>query len=741
LTDPTSRDAPAGLPDREAILRFIRENPVPVGKREIARAFKLKGDQRTLLKELLRDLEASGSLERNRGRRLAPPASLPETAVVEMYDIDLDGEVVARPVDWPHDGPAPVIRMRPERRGQPALTRGDRVLAQLRRNPDGSYDGRTLRRLEGGSGARLVAVYEDTPEGPRLRPTDRRQNAGLIVLPNDAMESSHGELVLAEVLPSMRLGLRRCRVVERLGEAGSPRAASLIAIHTHDIPTVFPQAALEEAERAPPVGIEGRTDLRGVPLVTIDGPDARDFDDAVWAEPDREVEGGWHLLVAIADVAWYVRPGRPLDRTAYERGNSCYFPDRVVPMLPEALSNGLCSLRPGEERACLAVHLRIGPDGALRGHRFVRGLMRSAARLTYEQVQAAHDGRPDETAGPLLDPVIRPLYGAFRVLAAARDARGTLDLDIPERKVRLGEDGGVAAILPHERLDSHRLVEEFMILANVATAEALEARRAPCLYRVHDQPAAGRMEALGEVLEGLGYKLPRGNPRPADLTRILERASGRPEAEMVNDLMLRAQAQASYDPENIGHFGLSLPRYAHFTSPIRRYADLVNHRSLIRALGLGEGGLADEDAARLAAVGEHVSRTEKRAAAAERDALDRYTASYLSTRVGAAFTGRISGVTRFGLFLTLGGSGAGGFVPAGTLPDDSYQHDEEGHALVGRRWNRVYRLGAPVKAKLLEADAVTGTAVFSLLEPDGADLAWQPPRRRGRRAGSRKEHR
>lgn len=730
-----------GLPDRETILRFIRESPVPVGKREIARAFKLKGDQRTLLKELLRDLEAEGSLARNRGRRLAPPSALPETTVVEVHDIDEDGEVLARPVDWPHDGPPPLIRMRPERRGQPALTRGDRVLAQLRRVPDGSYDGRTLRRLEGGSGARLVAVYEDTPEGPRLRPTDRRQAADLVVLPNDAEGASDGELVLVEILPSMRLGLRRCRVVERLGDAAAPRAASLIAIHANDIPTVFPEAAVEEAERAVPVGIEGRIDLRGIPLVTIDGPDARDFDDAVWAEPDRDVPGGWHLLVAIADVAWYVRPGRPLDRAAYERGNSCYFPDRVVPMLPEALSNGLCSLRPDEERACLAVHLRIGPDGRLNGHRFVRGLMRSAARLTYEQVQAAHDGRPDETTSPLLDPVIRPLYGAFRVLVAARDARGTLDLDIPERKVRLGEDGGVAAILPRERLDSHRLIEEFMILANVATAEALEARQAPCLYRVHDQPARSRLEALGEVLEGLGYKLPRGTLRPSDFTRILDRAAGRPEAEMVNDLVLRAQAQAFYDPQNIGHFGLALPRYAHFTSPIRRYADLINHRSLIRTLGLGEGGLDDDAAGRLAAVGEHVSRTEKRAAAAERDALDRYTAAYLAARAGTVFTGRISGVTRFGLFLTLSESGAGGFVPAGTLPDDAYTHDEAGHALIGRRWGRVYRLGAPVRAKLLEADALTGSAVFALQEPDGADLPWHAPRRRGSRSDSRKGHR
>jgi ribonuclease R len=314
--------------------------------------------------------------------------------------------------------------------------------------------------------------------------------------------------------------------------------------------------------------------------------------------------------------------------------------------------------------------------------------------------------------------------------------------------VVLDEDGRVEAIRPRVRLDSHRLVEEFMICANVAAAQALEARGAPCLYRVHDQPSEDKLEALRDVLEGLGYGVPRGVLHAEDFTRILRKAAGRPEADLLAEMILRSQAQAVYSPDNIGHFGLSLRRYAHFTSPIRRYADLIVHRSLIRAYGLGEGpgedGLDDEAAGRLAAIGDHVSVTERRAAAAERDALDRYTASFLAERVGGEFAARIAGVTRFGLFITLEGSGAGGFVPAGTLPDDAYEHDREGHALVGRRWGRVFRLGAGVRARLSEADPVTGSTVFALLEPDGADLPWfasalarrgTAPKRRPKRRG------
>jgi ribonuclease R len=715
------------FPTKDAVLAFIRQSTVPVGKREIARAFKLGGSaDRERLKDLLKDLESDGAVERGRGRRLAPPQSLPEIAVLEVTGVDPDGEVLARPLTWAGEGLPPRIFMMPEKKGHPALAEGDRVLAKLSRINDRLYEARTIRRIEGTTG-RVLGVYRLGPDGGRIVPTDRRNRSELLVLPANAGGAAEGDLVLVEVLPATRLGLAQARVVERIGPTAEPCAVSLIAIHTHGLPTDFPHAAGREAERAkvPPPG--DREDLRDTPLVTIDGADARDFDDAVYAEPDADPAnpGGWHLIVAIADVAYYVRPGSALDRAAFERGNSCYFPDRVVPMLPEALSNDLCSLRPQEDRGCLAAHLWIGADGSLRRHRFVRGLMRSAARLTYEQVQAARDNRPDDTTAPLMEPVIAPLYAAYACLSAARERRGTLDLDLPERRVQLDTYGHIAGITVRERFDSHRLIEEFMICANVAAAESLEAAGVPCLYRVHDQPSPDKLEALREFLDGIGYgfaKVPVLTP--AHFTRILRKAAGTPEAPLVSEVVLRAQAQAVYAPENIGHFGLALRRYAHFTSPIRRYADLVVHRALIRAHGLGVGVLDDEAVARMPDTAEHISLTERRAAAAERDAIDRFTAAFLSTRIGATFSGRITGVTRFGLFVRLDESGADGLVPASTLPDDRYDHVEHQHALVGQRWGRVYRLGAPVRVTLKEADPLTGSTLFALLDTDGADVPW-----------------
>lgn len=719
------KDAP--FPTKDQVLEFIKDSPVPVGKREIARAFHITGENRVLLKQLLKELEGAGEVEKGEGRRLARPAALPPVGVVIVTDIDADGETIAKPQSWPHeDLPQPKIFMRPEKRGHPALAVGDRVLARLSQLSDGTYAGSTIRKLDGGPReAQIVGTYELAREGGRLRPAERRAKAEFAIAPENAGGAKPGQIVLAELLPSSRMGLKQVRVIEVLGSVEEPRTVSLIAIHQNGIPTTFPRPAIEEAEAAEEPSLEGRTDLRDIPLVTIDGPDARDFDDAVFAEPDEDPNnpGGWHLLVAIADVSWYVRPGSALDRTAYERGNSCYFPDRVVPMLPEALSNELCSLKPGVNRACLAVHMWIDAKGNLKRHRFVRGLMRSAARLTYEQVQAARDGSPDELTGPLVERVIAPLYGAYAVLARAREERGTLELDLPERKVQLDEAGHIVSITVRERLDSHRLIEEFMILANVAAAEALEAKSAPVMYRVHAEPARDKIEPLSEFLATLGYSLPKGQVmRPENFTRVLEKAAGTPESELISTVILRAQAQAVYAPENIGHFGLALIRYAHFTSPIRRYADLVVHRSLVRAWKLGDGGLSDEEAAKMDEIGEHISMTERRAVTAERDAMDRYIASYLADREGAIFSGKIGGVTRFGLFVTLSETGADGLVPVSSLPDDFYDHDEAMHCLVGRRTGRTYRLGTPVKVRLVEADAIAGSMVFHLADPEAAAL-------------------
>ncbi len=724
------------------MLEFIRESPAPVGKREIARAFQLTGDARIALKLLLKDLETDGALERGRGRRLGPPAVLPEVAVVDIVAIDSDGETLARTVNTRHDDlPQPKIFMQPEPRGHPSLAVGDRLLARLRRLGDGEYEGRTIRRLDGGP-TRVLGVYRHGPEGGRVVCTDRRAKAELAVGHADAGAAEPGDLVLVELTGASRAGLRQARVVERLGRSEEPRTISLIAIHGAGLPTVFPAAALAEIDAARPPGLAGRTDLRTLPLVTIDGADARDFDDAVFAAPDSDPgnAGGWHLVVAIADVAFYVRPGSALDRAALDRGNSTYFPDRVVPMLPEGLSNDLCSLKPGEDRPCLAVHIWIDREGTRRRHRFERALMRSLARLTYEQVQTAADGHPDEAAAPLAGTVIAPLYSAFRALLAARERRGTLELDLPERQVKLSADGRVAEIIERARYDSHRLIEEFMIAANVAAAESLESAGSPLLYRVHDRPTVDKLESLRQFLASLGLRLARGHgSQPIHFTQILKLASQLPDKIAVNEMILRSQAQAEYHPENIGHFGLALPRYAHFTSPIRRYADLIVHRALIRALGLGPDGLDDSSLVRLAEIGGHISRTERRSAAAERETIDRYTASFLADRVGATFAGRICGVTRFGLFVKLDHTGADGLIPISTLPQDYYDHDERLHALVGRRTGTRFRLGEAVQIRLVEANALTASTLFALAGT-GADAAPAvPPRAHGRAATGRRK--
>jgi ribonuclease R len=703
------RPPPGALPSREDIRAFIASQPGRIGKREISRHFNLGPEHRVALRQLLKDLGGEGQIAPAGHRRFAAPGRLPDAMVVQITGTDPDGDAIARPVGWQGEGPPPTVFMAAEARGQPALAPGERVLAKLRPMGPGKYEGRTLKRLTDAPG-RVLGVYRPHPSGGRIIPTDRRAKAEWSVPPGEDGGAEAGEIVLAAPLPSTGFGLKSARVIERLGNMGDARSVSLVVIHTHDIPTEFSAAAIAEAERARGATVRGRTDLRDIPLVTIDGEDARDFDDAVFAEPDGD---GFRLIVAIADVAHYVRPGSALDTTAWTRGNSCYFPDRVVPMLPEALSNGWCSLRPGEDRGCLFVDMRIDAAGRKLSHSFGRGLMRSAARLTYEQVQETHDAGT-ETHLPLA-----PLYAAFRILLAARNARGTLDLDLPERRITLGADGRVAAVAPRPRLDSHRLIEEFMVLANVCAAEELERLVRPCVYRVHPPPSDEKLEGLRAFLHGFDISLPPGNQiHPRDLDRVLKKVAGSEAAPLVNEVMLRSQSQASYSPENIGHFGLALARYAHFTSPIRRYADLVVHRSLIAGLKLGVGGLAADEAPRLPDTCEHITATERRAALAERDAIDRYLAAFMADKVGSTFPARVSGVTRFGLFVTVSGNGASGLVPVSSLPDDFWMHDEATQTLNGRRTRLSFRLAQDVEVRLAEASPITGGLVFHIMQGD-----------------------
>jgi ribonuclease R len=703
---------PAALPSREALRDFIRRSTGRVGKREIERAFRLGSEHRVALRGLLKDLAGEGVIAPAGHRRFTPPGRLPDATIVQITGTDPDGDAIARPVDWQGDGPAPMVLMAPERRDAPALAPGERVLAKLRPIGNGKYEGRTLKRLTDTPG-RVLGVFRALEHGGRIQPTDRRQKAEWMVGAGDTEGAEDGEIVLGVPMPSRTYGLKSARVTERLGRMGDARSVSLVCIHTHDIPDEFPPAALAQAEAAGPVALGAREDLRAIPLVTIDGEDARDFDDAVFAEADGE---GHRLIVAIADVAHYVPSGSPLDRSGWERGNSVYFPDRVVPMLPEALSNGWCSLRPDEDRGCLFVEMRVDASGRKTAHRFGRGLMRSVARLTYEQVQDANDQGND------LGLPIPALYAAFRALLAARQARGTLDLDLPERKVTLDDDGRVLAIIPRPRLDSHRLIEELMVLANVAAAEMLEKLRLACMYRIHAPPSDEKMESLRSFLHGMSVSLPpQGQVHPRDLDAVLKQVAGTEAAPLVNEVVLRSQSQAQYSPDNIGHFGLALPRYAHFTSPIRRYADLCVHRALIRGLGAGPNGLTDAEMARFEDTAEHITATERRAALAERDAIDRYLAAYMADKTGAEFAARISGVTRFGLFVTLSATGASGLVPLSALPDDFWIHDEATKSLTGRRTRMSFHLAQTLDVRLVEASPITGGLIFAVVATEGAN--------------------
>ncbi len=712
------RRAPAPLPSKDDILRFIRESPDRVGRRDIARAFRVTGSARAALGSILSALEREGHI----GRRTRPvkAGALPRVAVIEVTGTDADGEVLGRPVKWPEDVELPKIYLAPDRHGLPTLGEGERVLARLEATGEGAYEAHTIRRF-GAVPREVLGVYALIAGRGRVVPTDRRAKSEFIVDAADSAGARPGELVRAQSLARRALGLRQAKVIERIGSLDDTGAISLIAIHGHDIPSEFPPAALARAAAARPAPLGKRADLRELPLVTIDDEDARDFDDAVWAEPDPNNRGGWRLVVAIADVAHYVRPGDDLDQCARERGNSVYLPDRVVPMLPERLSNGLCSLAPGEDRPCIAVNMWIDNQGKRVRHEFVRAMMRSAARLTYAQAQSARDGAPDDVSEPLLETVIAPLYGAYGVLRRARQRRGALDIELPEYRVIFDAKGEISRIAPRAHRQSHQLVEEFMIAANVAAAETLEDARVPCMYRVHDRPARAKVESLRDFLASLGYNLARGQmTRARQLSEILRKAADTPHARLVGEAVLRSQAQAVYSPENIGHFGLALRRYAHFTSPIRRYADLLVHRALISALNLGEGGLAKGVGAAFAEIGEHLSMTERRAVAAERDAMDRFSARYLANRLGARFTGRIVGVTRFGLFVALDETGAEGLVPMRTLDEDRFVHDESRHRLIGRHRGKVHALGDAVEVRLAEADAVTGGLVFHLLDLEGA---------------------
>ncbi|MBB5051578.1 ribonuclease R [Afipia massiliensis] len=719
-------DATTAFPDRESIVAFVKTHPGEAGIRELARHFGLKNESRAALRRILRELADEGLIAKQ-GKKVHEVKALPPTIVADITSRDSDGELIATPAEWLEetDGPAPVIRIHVPRKAAPGTAAGvgDRALLRIEK-PDNkhekTYRGRVIKLLDKARN-RVLGIFRTLPNGDgRLIPIDKKQvGRELAITAADANGAQDGDLVSVELMRSRGYGLPSGRVKERLGSLKTEKAVSLIAIHAHEIPQEFPADVIRESEAAKPATLAGREDWRDVPLVTIDPPDAKDHDDAVHAELDNDPsnKGGYIVNVAIADVAFYVRPQSPLDSEALKRGNSVYFPDRVVPMLPERISNDLCSLKPSEPRGALAVRMVIDKDGRKRSHTFHRVLMRSAAKLNYAQAQAAIDGRPDDTTGPLLDSILKPLYDAYALVKRARDERDPLDLDLPERKILLKADGTVDRVVTPERRDAHRLIEEFMILANVAAAETLEKKALPLIYRVHDEPTVEKVHNLQEFLKTLDISFAKtGALRPTLFNRVLAHVKGHDSEPLVNEVVLRSQAQAEYSADNYGHFGLNLRRYAHFTSPIRRYADLVVHRALIRALGLGEGALPDtETFETLSEVAAAISLTERRAMKAERETADRLIAHFLADRIGATFEGRISGVTRAGLFVKLSDTGADGLIPVRTLGSEYYNYDETRHALIGSRSGAMHRLGDVVQVRLVEAAPVAGALRFELL--------------------------
>lgn len=668
------------------------------------------------------------SKNKKRSSRRDKQSALPPVIIAEVVKLNEHGEAVAIPAQWENSRKMPPIILLDNDK---APSVGDTVLVKISQVDAHSYNGQVLKILPKRVAKTVVGVYQKTKRGGLLEPVSRKQKQDFFIADADNMGAQSGDLVIAEAIPRSRnkqLGLACAKVIEDMGDLDNPKSYSLIAIFHQGIPVDFPVEAVADAEQAATPKPDGRADLRDIPLLTIDGADARDFDDAVFAEPDGD---GWHLIVAIADVAHYVEPDSALDREALKRGNSVYFPDRVVPMLPEALSNGLCSINPDVDRYCLAVHLWIDADGKLKRHKFLRGIMRSHARLTYKQAQSIFDTKQGQALKQL-----QSLYGAYESLLKQRAKRGALDLDLPEYDINIGEDGHIDEVTKRQRLDSHKLIEEFMVTANIAAALTLEKNKLPGVYRVHEPPSADKVEELRDFLKTLDYSL-SSTPSAKDFNKLLAKARGTAEETLMSSATLRSQMQAVYLPENLGHFGLGLSHYSHFTSPIRRYSDLITHRAICAYLEKDTHPAVGPDGQELAAMADHISTTERRAMLAEREARDRYITAFMADSGHAEFEGYITSVGSYGVFVTLSDTGASGLIRMSDLGRDYYVLEEKLHCLIGRDTGERFQLGQRVVVKLKQADVQLGSLSFSLISADEppmidipTDMQYKPKRKK-----------
>jgi ribonuclease R len=733
-----------GLPTRDQIIAFIQESPVAAGKREIAREFGLKGHEKIMLKALLKDMTDEGLIDAAPGRAFHKMGGVPKVTVLKI--VEIDGNVpIATPEHWEAEGiPPPKLRvMEKGRRG--ALGMGDRILARTEEAGKG-WLAYPMKKLPKASET-LLGVVEQGENGRFwLKSVDKKARFDTQI--SEIGDAKSGDLVLAEMAGTATR--RSAKVSQILGDPFAPKSFSLIAIHKYGIPNSFSDDIENEAKLVSklPVDANHREDLRHLPIIAIDPRDARDFDDAIWAAPDDDASNpeGFKAIVAIADVSYYVRPTSALDKEASKRGNSVYFPDLVVPMLPHSLSSDKCSLRAGEDRAVLACHMVISESGVVTSWRFTRAVARIAANIPYPDAQAAIDGNLQHD---MTETALRPLWACWRLLTKARDKRAPLELNLPERRITLDDQGKVTGVAVREQLDAHKLVEDFMIAANVAAAKALEAKKSPLIFRAHEPPSREKIVALKDYLKTFDIEFALGQViKPATFNGILAKIAGDDGDEIrpqIMEAVLRSQTQAYYGSRNVGHFGLSLGSYAHFTSPIRRYADLFVHRALVSAYGLempapnmrdvaAETGLNAAAIVKIDATCEAISRTERRAMEAERETTDRYVAAYLSGFVGEIIEARITGVQNFGFFATVEGVGGDGLVPVSTLGRDYFHYDEASQVLIGEKSRVEYRPGMRLALRLAEANPISGALRFELPEggSPGRDQNRDGPRHKGK---------
>jgi len=731
---------------REHILKAVREFPDRLDRKALARRLDIRGEDRRELRKILRDMIDDGTLILSSKKMYRQAGALPSVMVIRVTGLDDHGDMIGIPEPFKGSGEPPKLIIREggaskSRKAHRSATIGigSRALCRIK-DKNGRLEASVLKKLGNGPSQRLGVLYKDG-RGWSIKPVEKKSRDEF--RPSNIPEGIENNSLIMFSSFGGRKGKydRTAKIDAVIGPADGPKAASLISLRAHDIPVGFSDEVIAQAQSLTlPKLSKYREDLRRIPLITIDPVDAKDFDDAVFAAPDETPQNkeGWVIWVAIADVAAFVTPNSALDNTAREKGNSVYLPDRVEPMLPHELSSNLCSLRPHEDRACLAVMMRFDKTGRKIDHVFKRGIMRSHARLTYGQAQESFDGHPGKAAQPVSH-ILDDIYAAYKILRKARQDRAPLEIELPERRVHINKAGDVEKITLRDRFDAHKLIEEFMVQANVAAAEALSEKNTISIIRVHEPPARDKLQSLSDFLPAIGLKFSMGD-RASTLrfNTLMKQAREKDLTEAVSLSILRSQSQAYYDTDPKGHFGLNLTHYAHFTSPIRRYADLVVHRALITAFNLGEDGTTQTEQSRLKEISEHISSTERRAMAAERDAKDRYIARYLEKNIGATFDARISGVTKFGLFIALDETGADGLIPARELGQEFYVFDEKSKSLIGAQSGDTYRFGRKVKVRLKEADGLTGSLIFEILtKPE----AGKPPRRnRGYYPKGRKQY-